>query len=227
MNKRQGWFVAINLIGAYLWINPVTSQFLLPLIYLNTHLHELGHALAAIGTGGRVEAIYVYGNGGGVTPIIGGLLPLIAMAGYVGAALMGGAMLAWSTKQKSAERTAIALAITLVVSLLVFVRGDWIGIASAIGWALVLALLGLIKDRRALPYVISFLGFQQCITSLQSFAALYGANLVSNHSDAEIMERTTGISSLFWSTLWLILSLGGIAIGGRAAWKSLGQSNSS
>ena len=51
------------------WVVPVLGYLMLPIEYLNTHIHELFHAIAAVGTGGRADKILVFPDASGVTPV--------------------------------------------------------------------------------------------------------------------------------------------------------------
>ena len=55
-----------------LWIIPFGGLVLLPLQYLNTHIHELSHAVAALASGGQGMNISVFPDGSGVTQFQGG-----------------------------------------------------------------------------------------------------------------------------------------------------------
>ncbi len=54
-----------------------------------TYVHEAGHSLAALLTGGQVQGFEVNPDGSGVAVVNGGNIALIAPAGYLGAALFG------------------------------------------------------------------------------------------------------------------------------------------
>jgi len=62
---------------------------LYPITRLVTFLHELGHALGAVFTGGTVEDVIINNDGSGLTRTIGGSRPIILMGGYLGSAILG------------------------------------------------------------------------------------------------------------------------------------------
>ena len=62
---------------------------LYPFTLLVTFLHEFGHALGALITGGSVEGITINPNGSGLTTSRGGSLSVILMGGYLGSAILG------------------------------------------------------------------------------------------------------------------------------------------
>lgn len=200
-----------------LWLNPITSAFMLPLIYLNTHVHELGHALTAILTGGRVDYIHVYGNGSGVAPVAGGFLPLIAMAGYVGSSAVGGLLIAASHDAKQSQVALRILTGLLLLSLIAFVRGDGVGLLSIVLWITALFVVTRVKSEGWQRGVSLFIGLQLALTSLHAFMVLWGANVANAHSDAEIMERVSGIPAAMWSVTWLLISIAAIYLGLKQA----------
>lgn len=208
----------VSLLGLFV---PPIGAALLPLRYLNTHLHELGHALAALGTGGAVQHILVFGDGSGVTPVAGGFLPLVASAGYLGAAAWG----AWILRSMRTERGARnALGITgvaLIVSLLLFVRGDLVGVLSGVLWALLLVAARGLKGAWLL-FVAGLVGLQQGINALRSLSDLLHITALSErHSDAGLMQDATLIPAMVWAALWAVcgLALGVSTV--RRAWGPL------
>ncbi len=208
-----------GLASAAAWAVPLLRSLMLPLLYLNTHLHELCHALAAELTGGEVQKIVVHADGSGMTPVSGGGLLLLASSGYVGASMIGAAMIFYGRTPSGAKLVLRLLALTLGFSMIVFVRGDAIGVASGLVW--VAGLWGLstyLKDR-ALLFAAQFLGLQQCLNSLQSVYVLMRLSaLGTEHSDAAIMARASHIPAMVWAVSWCILSVAAIGLSVRAAW---------
>ena len=88
LRKDQSILLIAGVLSLAIWLLPLLRPILLPLQYYNTHVHELAHALATVLTGGAVEYVSVFANGGGVTLSAGGFGPLIASAGYVGSAIV-------------------------------------------------------------------------------------------------------------------------------------------
>ena len=76
-----------------LWSNKLLS----PLKHLAVFFHEASHALAAVGTGGKVHAMEVNfssgEHGGGATTHSGGSACVVTPAGYIGTGVWGMAML--------------------------------------------------------------------------------------------------------------------------------------
>lgn len=96
--------------------------FLAPLVYplrlFVTMVHELGHGVAILFTGGDFVNYQVMSNGAGVAYSRGGVRPIIVSAGYVGTAIFGAALLYAADSGHSVNRP------------------KWVAIALGIGFAL-------------------------------------------------------------------------------------------
>jgi hypothetical protein len=76
-----------------LWQWSSQTILLFPLRLFVTFVHETGHGLTAIITGGRFEHFEVIPNGAGVAYTAGGSQFLVLQMGYLGAALFGAVLL--------------------------------------------------------------------------------------------------------------------------------------
>lgn len=219
MKRSQKILVASISLAALLWVLPFLRWLVLPLIYLNTHLHELGHALAAMATGGSVGQIRVFADGSGVAAIRGGAMLLIAPAGYVGSAAFGAAMVAMAGTAKGARTALWGLFGMMVFSMIFFVRGDIVGVLSGIVWIFVLYVLATRLPARQVQPVTQFLGAMQCLASVNAFLPLLQLSAYGNlQNDAGIMQQITGIPAMVWAVIWLFLSLILLWMGIRRAW---------
>lgn len=227
LRRDQTTLLLASVASLAVAIVPILRPIALPLVYLNTHIHELCHALVAIATGGQVEKILVFANGSGVTPIFGSMMFLTASAGYVGSSIVGGVILAGSRSPKAARRMVMIALLFLVLSLIFFLRGDLIGLGSALFW---IALLGAgtkwFPDKFVLPFS-QFIGIQIALNSLGAFMVLIKISAATeNHSDALIMQQITGIPSIVWALGWLIFGLMAIGAGLYSAWRPKSGSKS-
>jgi hypothetical protein len=80
---------------------PFGSLILYPIHIAGVLFHELGHALVAWMTGARVLSIKIGPNVDGLTEFQGGSFCMICPAGYLGAAIAGGAMIFCSFSQRA------------------------------------------------------------------------------------------------------------------------------
>jgi hypothetical protein len=220
LRPHQTAIVAAILAAALAWVVPVLQPFLLPLLYLNTHLHELAHAIAGVATGGTPDYIHVYANGSGVTPTRGGNVLALASAGYLGAALMGAAMIYFGRTERGAHTVLRVIAVMLAIGMVLWVKGDTVGVISGIGWVVVL--FGLSRFGKGMPllFATQFLGLQQCLNAIQSvYMLLKISAFTSGHSDAMILQQHTRVPAIVWATLWCAFSLLMIGLTLRKAWR--------
>ena len=216
--KRLFWFGILSLA---IWVIPETRPVLYPLIYLNTHLHELCHALSAWATGGTPLRIEVYASGSGITPVRGGNILIVASAGYVGAAVIGGLLLFASGNGKNARTALYSLGFFLSFSLLFLVRGDSIGLLSAFLWIVTLLFIARKGKQEHQQNLVAFLGMQQCFTSSYSLLILQKLTVANDlQNDAGIMQEMTRIPALFWAISWSIIGLAAMWIGLRQSARS-------
>lgn len=219
MRPHQTALLLAGLVSALAFFVPAVDTFLLPLRYLNTHLHELSHALVAIATGGTPDSIRVFADGSGVTPISGGLLPLEASAGYLGAAAWGAAIVFAMRSERGAR---LALGITgglLAMSMVVFVRGDLVGLVSGLAWTVALLAAARFLRGGALQLAAGLIGLQQGLNALRSLSDLFQITAQSEaQSDARLMASATLVPAIVWAALWGACGLAVVALTVRRAW---------
>lgn len=198
---------------------PGIHLILVPMLYLNTHIHELCHALMAEVTGGRVMNIEVYSNGAGQTLTTGGMGFLISSAGYVGAALVG-ALIMWRARSEGAARAVLfGLAVFLIGSMLLWVRGDSVGEVAGFVWIGVLATIIRYVKGPSLMFAAQFIGLQQCLQSFLSLNELLKISaLTQGDSDARNMQNATGIPAIFWAGIWCAFSIFMVWVALRRSW---------
>ena len=207
---------AVSLLGFFV---PPLGALLLPLRYLNTHLHELGHALMASATGGSALNIRVYGDGSGVTPVAGGILSLVASAGYLGAAAAGAGIVYAMRTEAGARRALAVTGFALAASMILFVRGDLVGVVSGIAWAATLLAASVRLRGSWLQFVAGLVGLQQGLNALRSLSELLQITAQSEtHSDALLMQRATLVPAVVWAGLWGLMGLALVGLTVRRAW---------
>ncbi len=205
--------IVVSIVIAFV---PYVSVLLLPVFYLNTHLHELSHALAGYLTGSQVENIHVYAAGNGETFLTTQHPLIVGSAGYIGAIILGGLMIVLSRTETGARSTLRVLSVVLLCSLVVLVRGDMIGELSGALWVIALWGLSLLRGTNVM-LVSQFIGLQQCLNALYSVFYLLGRGR-DVQSDATIVSNATGLPPMLWSMSWSLLSVLVGVVCLRAAW---------
>ena len=214
MGKNQAskaFFIAI-VLSIVLPFIPILKWGLLPFDYLNTHLHEMFHAIAAIVTGGEVDHIEIYKTGEGLTLTRGGLQPLIQMAGYLGASLFGAVMIMFCRSDKASVIGLRVLAGLVFVSSIVWVRGDYVGWTLGFAWPIVIFFASSRLKGESVIFAAQFLAVQQCLNSVKSLRDLVFLSGSGVATDAQNMANDTQIPALFWASIWMIVSVFGIGM---------------
>lgn len=127
-----------------------------------TFVHEAGHALAGLLSGGTVEGFTVSPNGSGLARVSGGNIALIAPAGYLGTALFGTLLFfVTSRKPQWTRGLSVAMGLAIVVLTLSFARPDdqqnLTALGIGIGFGLGLVALGLFAPRIITVFLLNTL----------------------------------------------------------------------
>lgn len=212
-----------TLITLALWFIPYAEILTYPFVIFVTFIHEGGHALAALLTGGSVMSLSVHTDTSGLTQTTSGGL-IVSSAGYVGAMIYG-VLLLFLIRKAVAARI-VLLGSAAFIFLLTFIFGLWKPMANALepsvqlsgipftvaaGLVLSIGLVALARyaSPRVATFFVSFLAVQCVLNALLDlktllFVSSFGPEV---HSDAQNMANATGIPSLFWAILWIGVSL--------------------
>lgn len=195
-----------------LWNVPQLDFILYPVRLFVTFVHESGHALAAVLTGGHVGGLAVNANGSGVTFTAGGSRLLILPAGYLGAALFG-AVLFYAVNTVPFPRT-ISLVLAILVAAVTLLYTSFLSTAWLLGLGTALALAGLWRfaDRSVNLLVLDLLAM---LTGLNAVLDLVGVITHSSAAMGEILndaaafsrEFTPIIPGIVWAIIWAILAV--------------------
>ncbi|MEJ5170560.1 MAG: M50 family metallopeptidase [Fimbriimonadales bacterium] len=215
----QRAFWAACAASAAIWFVPWLQPLMAPLMVFNTIVHEIGHALAALATGGTVGSIFIEGlTGAGLTQTEGGSPFVTVSAGYLGATALGAWMVGWIRQPRRARELLWALCAVFGLATLLWVRGDGLGWLIAAAWTVALGLAARYLNSEAVLLLVAFLGIQQCLQSVEALLTLGGLAADGHQmNDAALAAGFTGIPALFWAGLWTLLSLGALFVAFRRA----------
>jgi Peptidase M50B-like len=169
---------------------------LYPVTLLVTFLHEFGHALGAIITGGTVEGLNIAPDGSGYTVTRGGSQAVVLMGGYLGSAVLGNLLFYIGAREKRLTQTALR-----ILSGLMMVTGIlWFeSLAStALLFAFALILIFVVRRTGWDQDILMFLGLAAVLYIIQDFN-------VGPSSDLAMYEKTVGI---FPANVWMFVWLG-------------------
>jgi hypothetical protein len=204
-----------------LWNIPQLDFILYPFRLFVTFIHEAGHSIAAVLTGGRVIEFTVFGNGTGVATTAGGNRLLILPAGYLGAAFFG-ALLFYLVNSVPFPRK-ISLAVgTLMIVVALYLRASGIALFTGVLGGLGLLYLSLRGSTHLNTLVLNLLAVLTGLNAVLDLVFLVrntGASLGSIRNDAAAMaELTLGIPAVIWAVIWALIA---VFMLGCAVWYSV------
>jgi len=210
--------VAIALVTLFVWNLPFVGWLLYPLTTFVTTLHEVGHALACVITGGGVSGMTVVSDGhghGGLTMCRGGIPFIYTQTGYLGTAFFGCGLLYLARSKQAAKNVLVGLGALFAVAACAFMLPTlWHEHAAQGFWSILLAVAiasGLIYGGRKLsPAAAQLLvTFLAVVTALNALTDVLYLTMLSagifpskSFSDATIMADMTGVPAVVWSLFW-------------------------
>jgi peptidase M50B-like protein len=180
---------------------------LYPFRLFTTWVHECSHAVVTLLVGGRVAAIVIEPSGSGVTS---SLIPqsrltqgLVASAGYLGASIVGCALMIAARRKKPAHGILWTIGAFMLVTVIVWMR-NLFGIAVTLVWSVALIALSRNASGRVSSFVLSLLAVQVALNSVFDIRVLF--LLHGAHSDADTMAGLFVLPSWTWASLWMLIS---------------------
>jgi hypothetical protein len=235
--------LTIVAVTAAVWLLGSGFVLLVPLRLLVTLAHESGHALMATALGGHVQTVTVNRYGGGlmqsrsVHPSTTYSV-LVASSGYVGAALLGAAMLELSKRLRTGRVALAVLAVAVALVALLWVpwtfspdaassavtgssRGDG-RFTLLVCLVAVVVLVGLVVQPlvRLRRGVVVVLATCLCLGAVEDLRVVLDLSSRGGHSDAAAAAAVTPLSSWVWAAMWMLF---GVAVCGLAVWSLVGR----
>lgn len=184
---------------------------LYPIKLFVTFLHELGHGLGTVLTGGEVVNLQVNENGSGFTRSLNGNYTAILMGGYIGSAIMGNLLLYIGARSHRASQIVLCvLAICMVVA-----ATKWYNSVFTTGVLFIFAavLLFIALKTKFDQEAAMFFGLISVIFIIQDFN-------VGPTSDLGGYTEHIGIfSQTVWMYIWLLIVLVVTGMTVRLIWK--------
>lgn len=209
-----------------MWVDPlewrVFEVILYPLRLFVTYVHEMGHGLAAIATGGDVQGFLVSPDGSGLAITRGGNRAVILPAGYLGAAFFG-ALLFFLVNRLPRLAHALAgfLGVFLIGFSVMFARPDESGMPLALLLGVGMGVLLLLLAWRApLFFTQLLLNILAVVTALNAVLDLWyltrysdaGRGLVQNDAAAFARQFAPLLPAWLIAFIWAGLAIGMLAL---------------
>lgn len=195
--------IGMLILVSLLW----NTWFIYPLRLLVVFFHELSHGLAAVLTGGRIVQIQLVAQEGGVCITQGGIRFMILTAGYLGSLVWGGAILLVAARTRRDREACIALGALLLLVALLWVRPVF---SFGFGFALIIGLLlvaaGWKLSEGVCDFVLKLIG----LTSILYVPLDIASDTLARSylpSDARMLAEATGVPTVIWGGLWILLAL--------------------
>jgi hypothetical protein len=218
LSRRATLFIlAIALVLVYILWNTAGLRFITyPLNLFVTYIHEAGHSLAAILTGGEVLQFVVSPDGSGLATTRGGAAWLVIPAGYLGAAAFGAALFyAINRFPQIVRSVAVCLGVFLVIFTLLYARPDEGGAPTALivgivfGFALIG--LGLRLPRWINLLVLNILAVMTSLNAVLDVWYLVGSSDsgrggVVNDAAAFSQRVAPLLPAAVWAFLWVLIA---------------------
>ncbi len=205
-----------------LWNIPALSGVLYPFRLFVTFIHESGHGIAALLTGGEFGRMVISPDGSGFATTSGGARAIILPAGYLGAALFG-ALLFYLTNTIPFPKT-MALLLAVMLALLTLLYTEFLSLAFLVGIGMALGLVALWRfaDRGIAMLVLNFLAIVTGLNAVMDvlmlvrLADLPTAGVIGQNDAAAFSAQVAPIlPPAGWAFVWALLSL---LIVGAAVW---------
>lgn len=176
----------------------IGATLLYPVTLLVTFLHELGHALGALLTGGSVVGMQINPDGSGYTITRGGSQGVTLIGGYLGSAVLGNLLFRIGARHQAlTHHTLLVLAGLMILSGVIWFQ--------SLNSTALLFVFGLLLGFIALKTnwdqdVLMFLGLAAVLYIIQDFDT-------GPRSDLVMYEKVVGFFPYqVWMYLWLGLA---------------------
>ncbi|MGQ1787709.1 MULTISPECIES: M50 family metallopeptidase [unclassified Saccharicrinis] len=177
---------------------PYGAYIILPINLFVTFLHEFGHAIFAIISGGDVQEVFIQTNGAGYAVTAGGFRPLILMGGYIGSALFGNLLLHIGLCK---PKTSV-IALYVIIAILVFTAVWWY--SSPVTSFLLIMFSALAfwmskKSKSSVANLLVILGTASIIYIIMDYNSGPSSDL------ARFTEIIPILPQAAWAIVWLII----------------------
>lgn len=198
-----------------------------PFRLLLTIVHELGHGLAALLTGGEFVRFQIAANGSGLALTAGGWRLIVIPAGYLSVAIFGAGLILLGRSYRWSRIAMVVIGAGVMLLTLrygvptIFSGQLFNGLLTTVSgliWGGVLLVIALKAGARWIIFLLHFVAIQAGLTAFTDLFTVIGLStrfFNAPANDALSMAELTFIPAIIWALLWVIFAL--VLIGG-AIW---------
>ncbi len=204
VQKQQlelGILAFIAILCFFLW----DTEIVYPIKLFVVLTHEISHGLAAILSGGKIQAVQINEYLGGECISEGGSKLFIAASGYLGSFVFGAVLFLSAYNKRLAIWSCTIISIILLLFTANFMYGG-IGIALSMMYTVLLFLSPRFFKPVANTYLLKVLGLVSILYVLIDIKEDL-LTLRIQPSDAQLLADMTGIPSYVYGFVWLIISV--------------------
>ena len=226
MGSRRALVLAVGLAFLLEHVVPFGRLIVYPFTLLATWVHETGHGVAALATGGHFKRLLIFWDASGqaITREAPGWPVAITCLGGLWAPPLVGALLLASARGPRRARVALStLTALLLVTLALWVRSP----AGLVVVPLAAALLGWVAwrgsplQRLVLVQLVALTLALDTVGRLLSYALSSTAQVggQQQQSDVAVVAAALGGHYLAWGLIVIAVALALLAVGGWLAWR--------
>jgi hypothetical protein len=220
------WLVALGIALLVSWRLPYLHWVAWPFRLFGTFVHELGHGLAALATGGHFDRFVVNPDLSGLAWSAGGTRWIVASAGYVASAVSG-ALLILAARVLPARSVLGLLGLALALLCAFYVRNAF-GAVSGLGLAALLLLAAVYLRGLWAEALLLVLALQLLLDGFQTLIDLVFLSARGTvHTDAATLAQLTGLPAPLWAVVWGLFSaavaLAALAVAYRGSERAAGR----
>lgn len=198
---------------------PGAQLLLYPLRLFVTLVHEGGHAVMTLLTGGAVRAIAIDPSGSGVTYSVGGIPFVVLMAGYLGTLAVGALSLQIGRRPGAGRGALLLMGVVAGLVTVLWVRNPF-GFAVGLGAAGALLAAARLLRGPAADFACSFLAVQLCLNAVLDLRGLLWLTTQTHAAnDAVFMSQLYGMPPWFWAGMWAATGVLVLAAALRSYWR--------
>lgn len=204
--RRIDWGVAGTLSVMFVLATLFWNwSFMYPIKVFVVLLHELGHGLAAILTGGEISHIELSSNLGGVCWSRGGIRLVVLPAGYLGSMIFGGLIMVGAARTRYDKYIAVAVGAVVLLVTALFVRTAF-GVIFGLIFGAALILAGRFLSEQINDLLLKFLGLTSAMYAIIDIKEDLISRTVPG-SDAYAMSQILPLPPVFWGVLWIVIAV--------------------